>query len=55
VLGPIVTVVLATILAGEVFGPGFFVGALIVGVGVYLGALATAQRTAPVPAATPAD
>lgn len=55
VLGPIVTVILATILAGEVFGPAFFVGALIVGIGVYLGAIATTRRTAPAPAAAPAD
>jgi len=45
VLGPIVTVILATLLAGEVFGPGFFIGAVIVGIGVYLGAIgATAPR-----------
>lgn len=55
VLGPIVTVVIATLLAGEVFGPGFFVGALIVGVGVYLGALASTRRAAPAPAVTAAD
>ncbi len=55
VLGPIVTVVLATLLAGEVFGPGFFLGALVVGIGVYLGALATTRRAAPTPLATPAD
>jgi drug/metabolite transporter (DMT)-like permease len=56
VLGPVVTVVLATILAGEMFGPGFFVGALIVGAGVYVGAFASAQRSAPPrPAVTAAD
>lgn len=46
VLGPIFTVVLATILAGEVFGPGFFLGAAIVGIGVYLGAIAATARAA---------
>ena len=55
VLGPIVTVVLATILAGEVFGPGFFVGGLIVGGGVYLGAISAVGRARPVPAVTAAD
>jgi drug/metabolite transporter (DMT)-like permease len=48
VLGPVVTVVLATLLAGEVFGPGFFIGSVVVGIGVYIGALAAvrADRTA---------
>jgi drug/metabolite transporter (DMT)-like permease len=55
VLGPVVTVILATLLAGEVFGPGFFVGALIVGVGVYLGALANAPRAAPTAEVAAAD
>jgi drug/metabolite transporter (DMT)-like permease len=56
VLAPIVTVVLATLLAGEVFGPGFFLGALVVGVGVYLGAIAAVRRaTPPRPAVTAAD
>ncbi len=55
VLGPIVTVVLATLLAGEVFGPGFFLGALVVGIGVYLGAIATAGRVASRPTVTAAD
>ncbi|HEV8230569.1 MAG TPA: EamA family transporter, partial [Candidatus Limnocylindria bacterium] len=54
VLGPIVTVILATLLAGEVFGPGFFVGAAIVGIGVYLGALSAATAGSPRPAASPA-
>ena len=40
VLSPIVTVVLATAIAGEVFGPLFFAGAAVVGIGVYLGAIA---------------
>lgn len=55
VLGPIVTVVLATVLAGETFGPGFFAGAVVVGVGVYLGAIAKTWRAAPTPAVTAAD
>lgn len=55
VLSPIITLVLATALAGEIFGPGFFVGAVIVGAGVYLGAIAAPPRAAPAPAATPAD
>lgn len=50
VLSPIVTIAVATTLAGEVFGPVFFLGAVIVGVGVYLGALAKTGR----PVATPA-
>jgi len=55
VLGPIVTVVLATILAGETFGPGFFVGGVIVLLGTYLGAIAAAaSRATPQPAASPA-
>ena len=55
VLGPIVTVVLATILAGETFGPGFFVGGVIVLLGTYLGAIAAAaSRPTPQPAASPA-
>jgi drug/metabolite transporter (DMT)-like permease len=48
VLSPIVTIVLATLIAGEVFGPRFFAGAAVVGVGVYLGALAKTARPAPV-------
>lgn len=52
VLSPIVTIVLATLIAGEVFGPLFFAGAAVVGVGVYLGALAKTGRSAP--AAPPA-
>jgi drug/metabolite transporter (DMT)-like permease len=40
VLSPVVTLVLATAIGGEVFGPLFFVGAAVVGVGVYLGAIA---------------
>ena len=55
VLGPVVTVVLAALLADEVFGPGFFVGALVVGAGVYLGAIAVAPRGSPAPTPTPAD
>jgi drug/metabolite transporter (DMT)-like permease len=55
VLGPMVTVVLATMLAGEVFGPGFFLGALVVGVGVYLGAISATGRARPAPAVTSAD
>ncbi len=51
VLSPIVTVALATVLAGEVFGPAFFAGAAIVGVGVYLGAIAGTGRSAPARAA----
>lgn len=56
VLGPVVTVVLGTVLAGEVFGPGFFIGSLVVGIGVYIGALA-AIRPQPEAgaAATPAE
>lgn len=54
VLGPIVTVALATVLAGEVFGPRFFLGALIVGIGVYIGALAGTACPAPKPAVTAA-
>ena len=54
VLGPIVTVILATLLAGEVFGPGFFVGAVIVGIGVYLGAISATTATSPRPAASAA-
>ncbi len=50
VLGPIVTVTLATLLAGEVFGPGFFIGAAIVGIGVYLGAIAATTAGASRPA-----
>jgi len=55
VLGPIVTVILATLLAGETFGPGFFIGAAVVGVGVYIGALAARSRVPAAPAATAAD
>lgn len=56
VLGPVVTVTLATLLAGEAFGPGFFLGALVVGLGVYLGAIAAKGRASPpAPAATPAE
>jgi drug/metabolite transporter (DMT)-like permease len=54
VLGPIVTVILATILAGETFGPGFFLGGAIVLIGTYLGAIAAAGRPKPQPAASPA-
>lgn len=39
VLAPVVTVVLATVLAGEAFGPSFFLGAAVVGAGVYVGAI----------------
>ncbi|MGH7859622.1 MAG: DMT family transporter, partial [Candidatus Binatia bacterium] len=35
VISPVVAVAMGTLLAGEVFGPIFFVGAAIVGVGVY--------------------
>lgn len=55
VLGPIVTVSPATLLAGEMFGPGVFVRTLVVGLGVYLGAIATKRRAAPMSVATPAD
>jgi drug/metabolite transporter (DMT)-like permease len=55
VLGPIVTIVLATLLAGETFGPLFFVGGAIVLLGTYLGAIASAGRVAPRAAPTPAD
>lgn len=48
VLSPIVAIVLATLLAGEVFGPVFFFGAAIVGVGVYVGALAKTALVAPI-------
>jgi len=55
VLGPIVTVILATILAGETFGPGFFVGGVIVLLGTYVGAIAAAAgRPTSQPAASPA-
>jgi drug/metabolite transporter (DMT)-like permease len=47
VLGPIVTVILATILAGETFGPLFFVGGAVVLLGTYLGAIAGTARPAP--------
>lgn len=47
-LSPIVTVILATLLASETFGPGLFVGGAVVLVGVVIGALATARpREAP--------
>lgn len=55
VIGPVVTVVLATILGGEVFGPAFFVGATIVGAGTYIGAIANAGRPAREAAANLAD
>lgn len=55
VLGPIVTTVLATLVAGESFGPCLFVGAVVVRVGVYLGAIATTRRPAPASAVTAAD
>lgn len=42
VLSPIVTVIVATAIGGEVFGPVFFLGAAIVGAGVYLGTLVRA-------------
>jgi drug/metabolite transporter (DMT)-like permease len=55
VLEPIVTVVLATILAAETFGLGLFVGGFIVGIGTYLGALAgTTRGAAHAAAPTPA-
>ena len=54
VLSPIVAIVLATLLAGEVFGPVFFFGAAVVGVGVYVGALAKTARVAPVSPEAPA-
>ncbi len=42
-ISPIVTVVLATLLAGEAFGPGFFVGGAIVLLGVVIGAAAAGR------------
>ena len=54
VLSPVIAIVLATILAGEVFGPVFFMGAAVVGVGVYIGALAKTSRFASVAPAAPA-
>lgn len=54
VFGLTVTVALLAIFAGEVFGPGFFLGALIVGIGVYIGALTRTARLAPMPAVTAA-
>jgi drug/metabolite transporter (DMT)-like permease len=54
VLSPIVAIVLATLLAGEVFGPVFFFGAAVVGVGVYVGALAKTARVAPASPEAPA-
>ena len=50
VLGPVVTVILATILAGEKFGPAFFVGGAIVLLGTYLGAIATVRSASRAPA-----
>jgi drug/metabolite transporter (DMT)-like permease len=55
VLSPVVTVLLATLLADEVFGPGFLLGAVVVGIGVYVGAMARTARTAPGAAVTAAD
>lgn len=55
VAGPVVTIVLATLLTNERFGPAFFVGAVVVGAGVYLGALATGRQPSVRPAATAAD
>lgn len=49
VLGPVVTVILATLLAGEVFGPLFFIGSAVVGIGVYIGALAAMRPAHRVP------
>jgi drug/metabolite transporter (DMT)-like permease len=48
VISPVIAIVTATLLAGEVFGPVFFLGAAVVGVGVYVGALAKTARIAPV-------
>jgi drug/metabolite transporter (DMT)-like permease len=54
VISPVIAIVTATLLAGEVFGPVFFVGAAVVGVGVYVGALAKTARVAPVSPEAPA-
>lgn len=54
VLSPVVAIVLATLLAGEIFGPIFFVGAAIVGLGVYIGALARTARVEPIAPGAPA-
>lgn len=54
VLSPIVAIVLATLIAGEVFGPVFFFGAAVVGIGVYVGALAKTARIPPVTPDAPA-
>ncbi|MGH2379377.1 MAG: EamA family transporter [Candidatus Limnocylindria bacterium] len=54
VLSPVVAIVLATLLAGEVFGPVFFLGVAVVGLGVYVGALAKTARIASVPPDAPA-
>jgi drug/metabolite transporter (DMT)-like permease len=40
VLAPIVSITLGTLLLGETVGPGTVVGAVVVGLGVYIGALA---------------
>jgi probable blue pigment (indigoidine) exporter len=40
VLAPIVSITLGTLLLGETVGPGAVVGAVVVGLGVYIGALA---------------
>lgn len=53
VISPVIAIVTATLLAGEVFGPLFFVGAAVVGVGVYVGALAKTARVAPIAPAAP--
>jgi drug/metabolite transporter (DMT)-like permease len=55
VLGPIVTVVVAALLGEETFGLGFFIGAAVVGAGVYLGALSSATRMASPLAESAAD
>lgn len=53
VISPVIAIVTATILAGEVFGPQFFLGAAVVGVGVYIGALAKTARVAPIAPGAP--
>ena len=54
VLSPVVAIVLATLIAGEIFGPVFFFGAAIVGLGVYVGALAKTARVTPIAPGAPA-
>ena len=54
VISPVIAIVTATLLAGEVFGPQFFFGAAIVGIGVYVGALAKTARVAPIAPGAPA-